>query len=122
MNNEELKELERIYQRHEKNLLVFSQIASYLNNAPCTITRELIEEITGGNKALEEYSYAMFLSNIFTDDDKLSSRLLREYYVKSVKCLDKKEYEENPYYKNIKIPNNSFTRYSSSSSSPSTKV
>ena len=86
------------------NLLVFSQVASYLNNAPCTVTGELIEEITGGNKTIEEYSYAMFLSNIFTDDDKLANQLLREYYLKSVRCLDKKEYMENPYYKNIKIP------------------
>ncbi len=104
MNKEELKRLDEIYERQEKNLLVFSQVASYLNNAPCTITKELIEEITGGNKSLEEYSYAMFLSNIFTDDDALASELLKEYYIKSVKKLDEKEYIENPYYKNIKIP------------------
>ena len=111
MNKEELKELENIYVRQEKNLLVFSQIASYLNNAPCTITSELIEEITGGNKSLEEYSYAMFLSNIFTDDEKKANELLREYYLKSVKHLDKKEYEENPYYKNIKIPNKQIDKW-----------
>lgn len=105
MNKEELKRLEEIYKRQEKNLLVFSHIASYLNNAPCTITKELIEEITGGNKELENYSYAMFLANIFTDDDKLANELLKEYYLKSVKRLDENEYYENSYYKNIKIPN-----------------
>lgn len=105
MDKQNLKKLEEIYLRQEKNLLVFSQIASYLNNAPCTITKELIEEITCGNKALEEYSYAMFISNIFTDDDKLANELLKEYYIKSVKCLNEKEYTENPYYKSIKIPN-----------------
>ena len=111
MNKEELIELEKIYERQEKNLLVFSQIASYLNNAPCTITSELIDEITGGNKSLEEYSYAMFLSNIFTDNEKKANELLKEYYLKSVKRLDKKEYEENPYYKNIKIPNKQIDKW-----------
>ena len=111
MNKEELKELEKIYQGQEKNLLVFSQIASYLNNAPCTVTRELINEITGGNKSLEEYSYAMFLSNIFTDDEKEASELLKEYYLKSVRCLDKNEYENNPYYKSIKIPSEQIEKW-----------
>ena len=104
MNNEELKRLEEIYSRQEKNLLVFSQIASYLNNAPCTITRELIEGITGGKKELEDYAYAVFLSNVFTDDESLANELLQEYYIKSVKRLDENEYYNNPYYKNIKIP------------------
>ncbi len=104
MNKEELKELEKIYLRQEKNLCVFSQVASYLNNAPCTITKELIEEITDKNKSLEEYAYATFLSDLFTDDEKLSKELFKEYYIKSVKRLDENEYYENPYYKNIKIP------------------
>ncbi len=105
MNKEELKKLEEIYLRQEKNLLVFSQIASYLNNAPCTITKELIEEITDKNKSLEEYAYATFLSDLFTEDEKLAKELFQEYYIKSVKRLDEKEYIENPYYKSIKIPN-----------------
>jgi hypothetical protein len=105
MNKEELKELEKIHLRQEKNLTVFSQIASYLNNAPCTITKELIEEITGGNKSLEEYAYATFLSDLFTDDDAFARELFKEYYSKSVKRLDENEYYQNPYYKSIKIPN-----------------
>ena len=105
LNNEEMKILDEIYLRQEKNLLVFSQVASYLNNAPCTVTRELIEEITDGNKSLEEYSYAMFLANVFTDDNAFANELLKEYYIKSVKRLDEKDYCNNPYYKNIKIPN-----------------
>lgn len=105
LNNEEMKILDEIYLRQEKNLLVFSQVASYLNNAPCTVTRELIEEITDDNKSLEEYSYAMFLANVFTDDNAFANELLKEYYIKSVKRLDEKDYCNNPYYKNIKIPN-----------------
>ena len=81
MNKEELKKLEEIYLRQEKNLLVFSQVASYLNNAPCAMTKELMREITDNNKDYEDYSYAMFLSNIFTDDEKLASELLKEYYI-----------------------------------------
>lgn len=105
MNKEELNELEKIYLRQEKNLLVFSQVASYLNNAPCTITSELIKEITDNNKDLEEYAYATFLADLFTDDEELANELFREYYIKSVKQLDESEYYKNPYYKNIKIPN-----------------
>lgn len=104
MNREELKELELIRSIQDKNNLVLRQVASYLNNAPCTVTSDLIQEITDGNKDFEEYSYAMFLSNIFTDDEKLANTLLKEYYLKSVKRLNEKEYIENPYYKNVKIP------------------
>jgi len=104
LSRDEMKKLDEIYLRQEKNLLVFSQIASYINNAPCTITKDMIEEITGGEKSLVNDSYAMFLSNVFTDDDKLANELLREYYVRSVKMLDEKKYKENPYYKHIIIP------------------
>ncbi|MBQ4509333.1 MAG: hypothetical protein II984_01295 [Clostridia bacterium] len=117
MNKEELKKLEEIYLRQEKNLLVFSQVASYLNNAPCAMTKELMREITDNNKDYEDYSYAMFLSNIFTDDEKLASELLKEYYIKSVKRLDEKEYIENPYYKSIRIPNKKIGKWTLGSQS-----
>ncbi|MBR2024932.1 MAG: hypothetical protein IKA02_03910, partial [Clostridia bacterium] len=104
MNKEELLELEKIRLRQDKNNLVLHQVASYLNNAPCMVTKDLIQEITDGNKDFEEYSYAMFLANVFTEDGKFANELLKEYYIKSIKRLDEKVYTENPYYKNIKIP------------------
>ena len=104
MNKEELKEFNEISKRQEKNLFVFSLVASYLNDAPYFITKDLINEVSEGNKSLEEYSYALLLSNAFTDDDKLADELFDEYFKISVKRLNEKEYYENPYYKNIKIP------------------
>ncbi len=104
MNNEELKKIDEIYLRQEKNLLVFSQVAAYLNNAPCAMTKKIMDEITNGDNSLEEYSYAVFLSNAFTEDQKLSNELLKEYYLKSVKKLNTNEYKQNPYFQKIKIP------------------
>ena len=105
LSNKEFEKIEEINLRQEKNLLVFSQIAAYLNNAPCTVTREIIEGITGGNKSYEDYAYASFMSDFLCDDESLANELFKDYYIKSVKRLDADKYVENPYYKNIKIPN-----------------
>ena len=111
MNKEELNELEKICNIFDENYLVLCQVASYLNNAPDSLTKEIMEEITGGDKQFEEYSYAMFLANVFTEDEKLANDLLKKYYLKSVKRLNEQEYYQNPYYKNIKIPNKTIDKW-----------
>lgn len=103
-NSEATKKFMEIYKRQEMNLRVFSQCASYLNYTPCAMDKENMEQITGGVKALEEKSFAIFLSSIFCKNENEANLFLEEYYVKGVKKLNQDEYKNDPYYKNIKIP------------------
>ena len=67
------------------------------------VTKEIIDEITGGDNRLSPSAFAAFLSSAFIEDDKLENEMEKEYFIPSVKELNPSEYTENPYYKNIKI-------------------
>ncbi|MBO5262379.1 MAG: hypothetical protein J6B45_04975 [Clostridia bacterium] len=93
-----------IKERSDKNGKVLFFVASYLNNCPTLVTKEIIEEITNGEKAGEERAFASFLANVFSESDSEVSWLEREYLFKGVKRLSTEEYLKNEYFKNIKIP------------------
>ena len=97
-------ELEKIKRVFDLNGLIVSQCAMYLNHTPDAINTELISEITNGDKSLENSSIAMFLANIFCEDENEASKLHREYYKRMIRCLNPEEYKNDPYYKNISIP------------------
>lgn len=101
---EEKLELEKIKSAFDLNQLIVSQCAMYLNHTPDAMNSQLISEITNGDTSLEEGSIAMFLANIFCEDENEANKLCREYYKKMIKCLSPEEYKNDPYYKNIKIP------------------
>ena len=84
--------------------MVISYIASYLNECPNLVTEEIMTEITSGNRQGEERAFAYFLANVYSEDDSLVRMVEREYLSKGVRHLDPHEYLENPYMKNIKIP------------------
>ena len=99
-NMHRLKALEKI---RNENFFAFEKIASYLNHIPTLLTKEIMDEISGGVAENEELCFTAFLSTALCENDKESSILEREYLKKSVKKLDPKEYYKNPYFKNIKI-------------------
>lgn len=96
-----LEEIKRIF---DENTLVLEQCVAYLNNTPCLMTREQMEQITSGEKSLEQSSFALFLANVFFENQDLASYFYKEYYSKGVKKLNTVDYTQNPYYKNVKIP------------------
>lgn len=100
-----IKRIEEINKRKEKNFFVLSLIASYLNNMPNLVTKETIMEITNGDRSGEERAFSAFLANVFSEKDEEVRWLEREYLSRSVKRLDKQTYLNDPYFKNIKIPN-----------------
>ena len=82
--------------------------ALYLERFPEAITKEMIDEVTEGGAMSRETALVAILSAMFdidVDRGARDRRLLREYLVPSVRIMDPKRYTENPYYKNIKIPN-----------------
>lgn len=96
-----LSEIKAVF---DKNAIVLEQCAMYLNHTPDAMTRAQMEEITGGDKSLEERSFALFLANVFFEDEEQMTEFYREYYLNGVKKLNPCDYVSDPYYKNIKIP------------------
>ena len=96
--------LEAIKKAFDKNDLFLRVVSTYLNKYEKLVTKDIIEEITGGDTALCTTAFSAFLCSAFIDDHKLEKTLEREYFTPSVKVLDPCEYAENPYYKNIRIP------------------
>ena len=96
--------LETLKARFDKNDLFVRVVATYLNKYEKLVTKDIIEEITGGERELDTTAFSAFLSSAFIDDHSLEKELEREYFIPSVKRLDPEEYCNNPYYKNIVIP------------------
>ncbi len=96
--------LDEIKSIFDENALALEQCATYLNNTPCLMTKEQMEQITSGDKALDQSSFALFLSNVFFENQDLASYFYKEYYSRGVKKLNPLEYTSNPYYQRIKIP------------------
>ena len=98
-----LKNIEKI---KVENFFAFEQIALYLNEFPTLINEEIIEEMVGGVAENEELCFSTFLSLVLCDEDEESALLLeKEYLRRTIKKLDPDTYINNPYFKNIKIPN-----------------
>jgi len=84
-------------------------VADYLNDTPCAITRELMEEMLpdGADAAAEQFVYAALLSGFLGLDPDASEedRFLFERYLQpGLQRLDPARWLENPYYRNIRIP------------------
>ena len=100
----EQTKLDTLKKVKEENFTFFRSVAAYLNEFPCLVNKEIMEEIVGGVSNIEEQSFALFLSVALSEDDKEAKLFEREYLKKSVKKLNPDEYKQNPYFKNIVIP------------------
>ena len=98
------KSIDLLNKIKEENFLLFRSVAAYLNEFPCLINKEIMEEIVGGVSENEEFSFALFLATALSENDDEAKLFEREYFKKSVKKLSADEYRENPYFKNIVIP------------------
>ncbi|WP_139892719.1 hypothetical protein [Bacillus sp. D386] len=90
----------------EDNYKVFALLSNYLNKAPDFVDREEINEIVQYGVSYE-HAFAVILAAAFGLDivDKMDDKnLFNNYFNGMFFKLDEKEYCENPYYKNIKIP------------------
>ncbi len=95
--------LEKIKSIFDKNNMFTKIAAAYLNEFPCLVTEDIMMEITGGNRELDDNAFCAFLTSAFIEDTKLEREMEKEYFIHSVKKLDPSVYENDPYYKNIQI-------------------
>jgi hypothetical protein len=90
----------------EDNNKVFTLLSRYLNQAPDSITKEEMDDISN-NGVSSEYAFAVILAAAFgldIVDHPVDKELFNQYFIKMIHQLDANEYYSNPYYKNIKIP------------------
>ena len=96
--------VEQICARRDKNQYVLSLVASYLNNCPELVTKEIIEGITNGDKSQEERAFIAFLANVFSEDEEKADMIERDYLRFGVARLSPEKYTSDPYFQSIRIP------------------
>ena len=107
MNEIDKIRLARLEDTFGRNFRLTRLYAEYLERYPEVITAEMIDTLTEDGEITREEALVALLSEIFAlDFEKIEDRILiRDYLTPSVRLLDAKKYENNPYYKNIKLEN-----------------
>ena len=99
--------LSRLKEVFERNFKITNMYAQYLERYPEVITEEMINALTEDGDVTKEEAIVALLSEIFALDfaNIYDRNLIRDYLTPSVRLLDKNKYENDPYYKNIKLQN-----------------
>lgn len=89
------------------NRRVLTLYARYLNECPTLVTPDLIEELVSSCSVSRREAFAAVLSAAFGLDEEgreEDARIAREYIARSVIELDPAVYQNDPYFKNICVP------------------
>ncbi len=107
MNERDRIKFERLIDTVRRNFRVTRMYARYLEECPCMITKEMINALTEDSDISVEVAISALLSEAFSldFDDAEDRRILMDYLTPSIRLLDAKKYESDPYYKNIHLEN-----------------
>ena len=89
-------------------------VSFYLNFFPDSVEANAINAITNGDSAFNDQAFSAIMAAACgldaygNADDKF---IYKKYFIPMVKGLPIAEYTENPYYKRIKLPNESFGKW-----------
>ena len=97
--------LSRLEKTFENNFKITRMYAELLQRYPEIITKEMVDALTEDGSISKEEAIVALLSEIFAFDfERGEDRvLIRDYLTPSVRILEAKKYESNPYYKNIPL-------------------
>lgn len=99
--------ISRIAEIREMNFDVLEMYSRYLVNHPRYITKAMIDDIVNDYGVSEEYAYCVLLAaacGLDIEKNERDLKIVKDYFIPSIKKLDTKNYLENAYYKNIRIP------------------
>ena len=98
---------ERLFATVRRNFRVTRLFKQYLEEYPEVITADMIAALTEDGETTAEVAISALLSEIFglEFDNVEDRRIIMDYLTPSIRILDKEKYENNPYYKNIKLEN-----------------
>ena len=107
MNFKDEAALSRLLSTFDRNYRVTGMYAEYLERYPEFITEEMVNALTEDGAVTKEEALVAILSEAFAlnfenPEDRI---IIRDYLTPSVRLLDAEKYRNNPYYKNVKIPN-----------------
>ena len=105
MNEADKIKYQRLRDTFERNFKITNLFSSLLTLYPEIITAEMVETLTEDGRISKEEAIVALLGEIFgLDFDNPDHRpLIRDYLTPSVRLLDAKKYENDPYYKNIPL-------------------
>ena len=107
MNFKDLDKLSHLEKTFELNFKITRLYRTYLELFPTLITEEMISTLTEDGTISSVEAFRAILCEAFGIDVDASPddrRLIRSYLGRSVVRLEPEKYLNNPYYKNIKIP------------------
>lgn len=96
------------------NFDVLSMYASLLNNAPCTVSGDMIDELVSECDVTRAEAYGAVLSAVFgleTETNAYDNNLEQLYILPSVRELKAEDYLSDDYFKNIRIPEGKHGRW-----------
>ena len=100
----QIKELEEVRRLNEE---VLEMCANYIRNDARFITKDLMQKLIQETGVTEEEAYLLLFTSacdLSLEDNKRHREVARDYFKAAIKKLDIKVYKDNPYYKNIKMP------------------
>lgn len=107
LNTIDLKAAKSLEEKRKLNFDILRLYSSYLNINSTLITTDLIKSITEECTCDAACAFCVILSTAFGLDEEKSKYdkiLINEYIRPSVKMLDVEVYRNDPYYRNIRIP------------------
>lgn len=108
MQNSDKVKFQILREIFDRNYKITRLYADYLQLYPELITREMVDTLTEDGDITREEAISAILCEVFgLDFDRgVEDRILiRDYINRSVRILDTKKYENDPYYKNIRLEN-----------------
>lgn len=108
---EDIEKVRKLTEIRQRNNEISWMLCDYLNNNPCLITKELMESINSSGTLPEETVYFALLTGLCgldTENNERDKQLEYDYFRPAIKKLNTKSYIENPYYRNISIPEVTF--------------
>ena len=98
---------DRLCETFAINFKVTQLYSAYLEHCPEIITKDMIDTLTADGSIELTDAIPALLGEIFgldTENNKTHRQIMREYIMTSVRILNAKKYTQNPYYKNVKLP------------------
>ena len=99
---------DRLCRVMERNFKVTQLFAAYLSDFPRAITKEMVDILCEDGETKKEDAIAALLCEILGLDFSASDEeraIIRGYIYPCVTMLDAEKYKNDPYYKNVRIPN-----------------
>ena len=95
--------IKRLFDTYRRNFAFSHMQNKYLTLCPEAISRDMIDELMRDTGIGKKDAVEAYLSGLFgLDYDNAEDRVfIKDYIAPSVRLLDTKKYEENPYYKNV---------------------